>query len=98
MLFQTPEFLVFFVTVAAAVAIARGRGRKLVLLIASWIFYGWWGPRFLVPLLITTFADYAIGLLLDGARASRPQSLAASAGDHSPAGRAPPSPPPRPPR
>ncbi|HJW95090.1 MAG TPA: MBOAT family O-acyltransferase [Thermoanaerobaculia bacterium] len=87
MLFQTPEFLVFFVTVAAAVAIARGRGRKLVLLIASWIFYGWWSPRFLVPLLITTFADYAIGLLLDGARTSRPQSLAVSAGDHSATGR-----------
>jgi alginate O-acetyltransferase complex protein AlgI len=65
MLFQTPEFLVFFVLVVAAVAVTRGRGRKVVLLIASWIFYGWWSPRFLIPLLITTFGDYAIGLLLE---------------------------------
>ena len=65
MLFQTPEFLVFFVLVVVAVASVRGRARKLVLLIASWIFYGWWDPRFLIPLLITTFGDYAIGLLLE---------------------------------
>ena len=65
MLFQTPEFLVFFVVVVVAVALARGKGRKLVLLIASWIFYGWWSRRFLIPLLITTFVDYAIGIALE---------------------------------
>jgi alginate O-acetyltransferase complex protein AlgI len=65
MLFQTPEFLVFFVIVVAAVALVRGKARKLVLLIASWIFYGWASPRFLIPLLITTFVDYAIGIALE---------------------------------
>jgi|GEM_PF-550342 len=65
MLFQTPEFLAFFVIVVTAVALVRGRARKLVLLIASWIFYGWASPRFLIPLLITTFVDYAIGIALE---------------------------------
>jgi len=66
MLFQTPEFLAFFVIVVIAVAIARGnKARQLVLLIASWIFYGWASPRFLIPLLFTTFFDYAIGLALE---------------------------------
>jgi alginate O-acetyltransferase complex protein AlgI len=68
MLFQTPEFLAFFVIVVAAVALVRGDARKLVLLIASWIFYGWSSPRFLIPLLITTFVDYAIGLALEKQR------------------------------
>lgn len=69
MLFQTPEFLVFFVIVVIAVAIARGnKARQLVLLIASWIFYGWASPRFLIPLLFTTFFDYAIGLALEKRR------------------------------
>jgi len=69
MLFQTPEFLVFFFLVVIAVALAHGAtARKCVLLGASWIFYGWSSPRFLIPLLITTFADYAIGLALEKRR------------------------------
>ena len=69
MLFQTPEFLAFFVIVVTCVAIARGnKARQLILLIASWIFYGWASPRFLAPLLFTTFFDYAIGLALEKRR------------------------------
>ncbi len=69
MLFQTPEFLLFFIGVVIAVAIARGTtSRKTVLLLASWFFYGWWSPLFLIPLLITTLADYAIGLALERTR------------------------------
>ncbi len=69
MLFQTPQFLLFFLAVVTAVAAVRNTaGRKTILLLASWFFYGWWSPLFLLPLLITTFADYAIGLALERRR------------------------------
>jgi len=35
-----------------------------VLLIASYVFYGWWDARFLSLILISTLTDYSIGLRL----------------------------------
>ena len=62
MLFQTWDFLVFFLVVLALyAALRRTRLRLAVLLAASYIFYAWWDLRFLVFLGIVTTADYLFG-------------------------------------
>lgn len=65
MLFNSFEFLVFFVVVflvywyfvASSLWI-----RNLFLLVASYIFYGWWDWRFLSLIFISTLVDYFCGL------------------------------------
>ena len=54
MLFPTLTFGVFFLITFAVVWSARSNEwRKILLLVASWVFYGAWDWRF-VPLLITS--------------------------------------------
>ncbi|HEX7705154.1 MAG TPA: MBOAT family O-acyltransferase [Thermoanaerobaculia bacterium] len=71
MLFHTFTFAAFFVIVIAVIAATpQPLARKVILLAASYLFYGWASPLFLLPLLITTTVDFAVGLLLD--RENRP--------------------------
>lgn len=66
MLFHTLTFAVFLAIVLACVAVTRNAtARKVVLLVASYVFYGWSVPFYLVPLLITTSVDFAAGLLME---------------------------------
>ena len=63
MLFNSLEFLVFFPTVFAAY-VALGRWHKaqnLLLLAASFLFYGWWDWRFLGLMTFSITVDWAIG-------------------------------------
>jgi alginate O-acetyltransferase complex protein AlgI len=62
-LFQTTEFLVFFLALVALVGVLRNRSqRKLVLLVASYVFYMWWNPAFVVLIAFSTAVDYLVGL------------------------------------
>ena len=62
MLFHTPEFLVFLLGLLAVLGITRqAAGRKVVLLLASYCFYMWWNPAFVLLILFSTCVDYAIG-------------------------------------
>ena len=47
------------------------RWQNLLLLAASYVFYGWWDWRFLILILITSASSYASGLLLEGTRHRR---------------------------
>jgi len=42
--------------------------RNAFLLCVSYIFYGWWDPRFLLLIIISSATDYAVGLLLERSR------------------------------
>ncbi len=65
MLFSQIEFLIFFVVLLICLRVVKeNRFRKIILLGASYYFYAYWDWRFLGLLLITTFADYYIGLQL----------------------------------
>ena len=64
MIFTTPEFVLFAVAFAAAFAVTRGRGRKAALLLASYLFYGAWDPRFLALLIGSTVLDFWVGRAL----------------------------------
>ena len=67
MLFNSSAFLVFLVVVfivywkAASVSNLRGRW---VLLISSYIFYGWWDWRFLILIVISSASDFFIGKMI----------------------------------
>ena len=70
MLFNSLEFLLFLPTVFAAYWILnhwtdRPRGlqaQNLLLLIASYVFYGWWDWRFLSLIALSTVVDWFVGL------------------------------------
>ena len=62
MLFYTPEFLAFSLILLAALgAVHKNEPRKLVLLIASYIFYMWWNPVFILLIIYSTTVDYIVG-------------------------------------
>lgn len=58
MIFNSLIFLVFLAIVLAAYYRLQHRGQNIMLLIASYIFYGWWDWRFVGLLLFTTLFDY----------------------------------------
>ena len=77
MLFNSLEFLLFLPTVFAVYWILniwtnRPRGlqaQNLLLLIASYVFYGWWDWRFLSLIAFSTLVDFAVGIQIAKANA-----------------------------
>ena len=61
MLFNSQVFLLFFVVVYGAYRLLPHRGQNLLLLVASYFFYGWWDWRFLSLIFISTVVDYVAG-------------------------------------
>ena len=47
------------------------KAQNLVLLLASYVFYGWWDWRFLFLIALSSFADYIIGIQLHKAQTNR---------------------------
>ena len=67
MLFNSFEFLVFLPIVFLLYwFVFRGRHRQnLLIVIASYVFYGWWDWRFLVLIAFTTLCSYGSGILIE---------------------------------
>lgn len=66
MTFTTLTFLIFFAVVFALYWSFRNRRTQNVLLvIASYVFYGWWDWRFCGLMLASSLLDYFIGIGLD---------------------------------
>jgi D-alanyl-lipoteichoic acid acyltransferase DltB (MBOAT superfamily) len=66
MLFNSVVFLGFFgVVYTLYLSLQRSRrGQNLLLLVASYVFYGYWDWRFLSLIFVSTLTDYSVGLLL----------------------------------
>lgn len=62
MIFTSFEFLVFFVVLAAAYFLSPARLGWLVLLVGSFLFYGWHNPSLLPFLLLPALATYFMAL------------------------------------
>jgi D-alanyl-lipoteichoic acid acyltransferase DltB (MBOAT superfamily) len=77
MLFNSAEFLVFLPVVLLLYWALRNRlyGQNLVLLGASYVFYGWWDYRFLSLIVISTVADFVIGRVMSGTGVPRRRTL-----------------------
>lgn len=78
MLFNSVEFLFFFLFVYGLYLAFQGRYRvqNLLLLAGSYFFYGWWDIRFLFLIVITTVVDYNTALIIrEGTSTSRQRGL-----------------------
>jgi alginate O-acetyltransferase complex protein AlgI len=67
MLFNSFAFLLFFPTVVALFFATPHRWRWVVLLAASYLFYGWWRIEYLLLLMANTAVDYWAARRMDAA-------------------------------
>ena len=75
MLFNSFQYWIFFFIVAALFYSVPFRFGKILLLLASYVFYMWWDPRFIVLILTSTVVDYYLGILLEAATGRRKKLL-----------------------
>jgi len=66
--FATVNFVVFFAIVLAVYFLLNHRWQNRFLLVASYVFYGWWDWRFLGLLLLSSVVDYGCALWVDRGR------------------------------
>jgi len=74
MLFNSFEFAIFLPLVFAAYWLLAGKGVKvqnLLLLVASYVFYGWWDYRFLSLIIFSSVVDFLVGLKMGAATDDR---------------------------
>ena len=65
MLFNSPEFLLFLPIVFGLYWFVVQRNLKVqnvLLLVASYVFYGWWDWRFLGLIAFSTLVDFLVGI------------------------------------
>lgn len=67
MLFNSTVFIGFFAAVLLLYWLVRNhlQLRNILLVVASYYFYGWWDYRFLLLLIFSTVLDYGVGVGLD---------------------------------
>ena len=58
MLFDTPVYFVFLLAVVPTYWLLRRRRQNQLLLVASYVFYGWWDWRFLSLIMCSTLVDF----------------------------------------
>src|SRR5258705_4081864 len=75
MLFNSFQYWIFFFIVLALFYSVPFRVGKVLLLCASYVFYMWWDPRFIVLILTSTVVDYWLGILLETASGGRKKFL-----------------------
>lgn len=75
MLFNSLQYWIFFFIVAALFYSVPFRFGKILLLLASYVFYMWWDPRFIVLILTSTIVDYYLGIFLETATGRRKKLL-----------------------
>ncbi len=65
MTFHSLVYLVFLCAVLALYWALPRRGQNILLVLASYVFYGWEHPWFLLPLWASTFVDYGCALAIE---------------------------------
>ena len=78
MLFNSIEFFLFLPMVFVLYWFVFNKNLKtqnFLLLLSSYIFYGWWDLRFLSLIFLSSIVDYFIGLNLPNLNSNRKQKL-----------------------
>jgi D-alanyl-lipoteichoic acid acyltransferase DltB (MBOAT superfamily) len=75
MLFNSLEFLVFFPVVYCLYRGLPFRLQNYMLVIAGYVFYGWWDVRFLFLVVLSTTVDFWVGLMIENGRLQLRQQL-----------------------
>ena len=65
MLFNSLVFPIFLLTVWTLYVCLKHRAQNAMLVVASYVFYGWWDWRFLALLFISTLTDYYGARIID---------------------------------
>ena len=65
MLFNSFQFLLFFVVVWLLFMATRGTTRKIILLVASYYFYMCWSTKYIFVLWAITLIDYVAGIYIE---------------------------------
>ena len=73
MLFNSLTFAIFLPIVYLLYLGLPFRGQNLMLIAASYLFYGWWDWRFLFLMIVSTCLDFWTGLILERAKMTRAQ-------------------------
>lgn len=71
MIFNSIEFVLFLPLVFVAYWFAlpgQRNNQNILILVASYVFYGWWDYRFLFLIAFSTILDYSVGLAIDKAK------------------------------
>ncbi|MEQ9482325.1 MBOAT family O-acyltransferase [Coleofasciculus sp. F4-SAH-05] len=71
MIFNSVEFFIFLAVTYLLYRILPFRGQNLMLLVASYVFYGWWDERFLFLIVLSTVIDFCCGLMIDKGELTR---------------------------
>jgi alginate O-acetyltransferase complex protein AlgI len=81
MIFSSIEFFVFLALVLFGLGVtSKEEHRRNLLLVASYVFYGWWDWRFCFLILVSSLIDFCAGLRIEaaGSRAARKRWLVVS--------------------
>ncbi|MEP1488264.1 MAG: MBOAT family O-acyltransferase [Algibacter sp.] len=68
MVFNSLEYFIFLIAIYIVywfLSKKHIKAQNILLLIASYIFYGWWDWRFLSLILLSTIVDYSVGIMID---------------------------------
>src|ERR1700679_2519719 len=68
MLFNSFQFLCFFVVVCLLFLLTRGTPRKVILLVDTYYFYMCWSTRYIFVIWGITLIDYVAGLQIEKAK------------------------------
>jgi len=78
MLFNSLEFILFLPAVFIAYWSfnkCKLRVQNIIILVSSYIFYGWWDVRFLSLIIVSTITDYLIGIKLNSTTSESKRKL-----------------------
>jgi len=69
-LFNSLEYLIFLPLVFLVYWLLKSnyKNQNILLLIASYVFYGWWDYRFLSLIIFSSFLDYFVGLKIESTK------------------------------
>ena len=74
MLFNSLDFAIFLPIVFILYWFVTNKNLKLqnlLIVVASYVFYGWWDWRFLSLILFSSFLDYFVGLKIESAHGDK---------------------------
>ncbi len=71
MLFNSLSFIIFFAVVFSVYCVLRHRWQNRFLVIASYLFYGWWDARFLALIAVSTLVDFYVAQRMEAGGARR---------------------------
>ncbi|MBY0404591.1 MAG: MBOAT family protein [Cyanobacteria bacterium] len=77
--FITPLFMAFLLALFIGFSVVPAKGRKPLLLLASYVFYGTWSIPFLALILITTNIDYWMSQVIHNSQKPLTRKLALTA-------------------